>query len=48
MSGYSESEAREMFAGKGATGFLQKPFTAVRLAEELKLVLADAGEVAAN
>ncbi len=40
MSGYSESEVLETFAGKGVSGFLQKPFTATRLAEEVKAVLA--------
>jgi CheY-like chemotaxis protein len=39
MSGYSESEVLKMFAGKGVSGFLQKPFTATRLAEEAKAVL---------
>jgi CheY-like chemotaxis protein len=42
VSGYSESEALRMFAGKGVSGFLQKPFTATRLAEEVKVVLANA------
>ncbi|MGC9970155.1 MAG: response regulator [Bryobacteraceae bacterium] len=41
MSGYSESEVLKMFAGKGVSGFLQKPFTATRLAEEVKAVLTN-------
>jgi signal transduction histidine kinase/DNA-binding response OmpR family regulator len=39
MSGYGESEVLKTFAGKGVSGFLQKPFTAARLAEEVRLVL---------
>ena len=42
MSGYSEAEVKKAFAGKGVSGFLQKPFTATRLAEEVKAVLAGA------
>ncbi len=41
MSGYSEAEVEKKFAGKGVSGFLQKPFTAGRLAEEVKKALAD-------
>ncbi len=40
MSGYGESEALRLFAGKGISSFLQKPFTAQRLAEQVKSVLA--------
>lgn len=39
MSGYGESEAMKLFAGEGVSAFLQKPFTAARLAETVKLVL---------
>jgi signal transduction histidine kinase/ActR/RegA family two-component response regulator len=48
MSGYGESEALKMFAGKGVAGFLQKPFTAPRLAEALKAVLTDAARSSAD
>ena len=41
MSGYNEAEVEKKFAGKGVSGFLQKPFTAGRLAEEVKKALAD-------
>ncbi len=44
MSGYGESETTKMFAGKGVSGFLQKPFTAMQLVEEVKLVLTDSRE----
>ena len=40
MSGYGESEVSKAFAGKGVSGFLQKPFTATRLAEVARAVLA--------
>ena len=40
MSGYGKSEVLKMFAGKGVSGVLQKPFTATRLAEEVRAVLA--------
>ena len=39
-SGYSEAEAVQRFAGKGISGFLQKPFTAAGLAERVKQVIA--------
>ena len=39
MSGYSETEAIPLFAGKGLSAFLQKPFTATRLAEQVKAAL---------
>jgi len=41
MSGYSEAEVEKKFAGQGVSGFLQKPFTAGRLAEEVKKALTD-------
>ena len=47
MSGYSESEVLETFAGKGVSGFLHKPFTATRLAEEVEAVLAGPAETPA-
>ena len=41
MSGYGEMEAARMFDGKGIAAFLQKPFTASRLAEQVKTVLRE-------
>ena len=39
-TGYSEMEANRQFGSKGLAGFLQKPYTAARLAERIKSVLA--------
>lgn len=39
-SGYNEMEAIQRFAGKGLAGFVQKPYTSDRLAENLQQVLA--------
>jgi len=39
MSGYSEEEVTSLFAGKGITGFLQKPFRIEKLQEILHLTL---------
>jgi CheY-like chemotaxis protein len=39
MSGYGESEAVRLFAGKGLSAFIHKPFTVTHLAEKLKTVL---------
>jgi PAS domain S-box-containing protein len=39
-SGYNEAEAVERFADKGLAGFMQKPYTAVALAEKVKSALA--------
>jgi len=39
-SGYNEAEAVQRFAGKGLSGFLQKPFTAASLAERVKQAMA--------
>lgn len=39
-SGYNEMEAIQRFAGKGLAGFVQKPYTSNRLAENLREVLA--------
>ncbi len=39
MSGYGESEAVRLFAGKGLSAFIQKPFTVRQLAEKMKAVL---------
>jgi len=36
MSGYSEDEVTSLFAGKGMTGFLQKPFSLAALMQMLK------------
>jgi CheY-like chemotaxis protein len=38
-SGYNEVEAIHRFAGKGLAGFIQKPYTAVQLAEKIKATL---------
>jgi CheY-like chemotaxis protein len=39
-SGYSEMEVLDQFAGQGVAGFLQKPYTASRLLEQVDRVLA--------
>ncbi len=39
-SGYNELDAIQRFEGKGLAGFLQKPYTAERLAEKVKTVAA--------
>ncbi|HUP02890.1 MAG TPA: PAS domain S-box protein [Bryobacteraceae bacterium] len=39
-SGFSEAEAMSVFAGQRVSGFVQKPYTATRLAERVKLALA--------
>jgi PAS domain S-box-containing protein len=36
MSGYGEQEAMERFAGKGLTGFIQKPFKSDELREKMR------------
>ena len=41
-SGYNEVEAIRRFTGKGLAGFLQKPYTAAALAEELRTAIGDA------
>jgi CheY-like chemotaxis protein len=41
MSGYGEMEAARLYNGKGVAAFLQKPFTASRLAEQVKAVLSE-------
>jgi two-component system, cell cycle sensor histidine kinase and response regulator CckA len=38
-SGFSEMEALRRFAGKSLAGFIQKPYTAVQLAERVKAIL---------
>jgi len=38
-SGFNEVEAIQHFAGKGLSGFIQKPYTAMQLAEKVKTVL---------
>jgi PAS domain S-box-containing protein len=40
-SGYNEAEAVRRFTGKGLAGFLQKPYSAVTLAEKIRSVLRD-------
>jgi PAS domain S-box-containing protein len=41
-SGYNEVEAVRRFTGKGLAGFLQKPYSAVTLAEKVRSVLREA------
>jgi PAS domain S-box-containing protein len=43
MSGYGETEATRLFAGKGVTSFIQKPFTAARLAGLVKSAFTEQG-----
>jgi len=38
-SGYNEAEATRSFTGKGLAGFVQKPYTAAQLAEEVQNAL---------
>jgi len=38
-SGYNEVEAVQRFAGKGLAGFVQKPYTAMALAEKVKAAM---------
>jgi two-component system cell cycle sensor histidine kinase/response regulator CckA len=38
-SGYNEVEAISRFTGKGLAGFIQKPYTAARLAEIIRSVV---------
>jgi CheY-like chemotaxis protein len=38
-SGYSEAETMRLFSGQAISGFLQKPYTSTRLAEEIKRAL---------
>ena len=38
-SGYNEVEATRTLTGKGLTGFIQKPYSASRLAEQIKIAL---------
>jgi PAS domain S-box-containing protein len=40
-SGYNEVEAVRRFTGKGLAGFLQKPYSAVTLAEKVRTVLRE-------
>ncbi len=39
-SGYHEVEFEQRFAGQGSAGFIQKPFTALYLAERVKMALS--------
>jgi len=41
-SGYNEVELIRLFAGKGLTGFIQKPYRAAALAQKIQTALADA------
>ncbi len=38
-SGYSEAETMAMFQGQRVSGFIQKPYTSMALAEKVKLAL---------
>ena len=40
-SGFNEVEAIRRFTGKGLAGFLQKPYTAMRLAETIKSIISE-------
>jgi len=42
-SGYHEVEFEQRFGGQGSAGFIQKPFTAVYLAERVKMALSKTG-----
>jgi CheY-like chemotaxis protein len=39
-SGFNEVEATRTLTGKGLAGFLQKPYSASRLAEQIKIALS--------
>jgi two-component system, cell cycle sensor histidine kinase and response regulator CckA len=39
-SGYSGALAAQHFAGKGAAGFIQKPYTAGELASKIQFILS--------
>jgi PAS domain S-box-containing protein len=39
VSGYSERDVTDRFAGKGLSGFLQKPFTPVELRDRLRAIV---------
>ncbi len=41
-SGFNEAEAIRRFTGKGIAGFIQKPYTAVQLAEKVKRAATEA------
>ncbi len=43
-SGYGEQESRALFAGRAISGFIQKPFTAARIADEVQAALERAPE----
>ncbi|HVW86976.1 MAG TPA: response regulator, partial [Bryobacteraceae bacterium] len=40
-SGYNEADAVRRFTGKGLTGFIQKPYTADRLAKAVRAALKE-------
>jgi DNA-binding NarL/FixJ family response regulator len=40
-SGYNEAEAVRRFTGKGLAGFIQKPYSALTLAEKIRSVLRE-------
>jgi two-component system cell cycle sensor histidine kinase/response regulator CckA len=39
-SGYNEAETLRLFSGQRISGFLQKPYTALRLAERVEAAFA--------
>lgn len=43
-SGYGEQETRALFGGKAISGFIQKPYTASRIAEVIEAALGGAAE----
>jgi hypothetical protein len=43
MSGFTENDTIDRFAGKGLAGFIQKPFDRKRLQTKLHAVLPKAG-----
>ncbi len=43
-SGYGEQETRTLFGGKAISGFIQKPYTASRIAEVVEAALEGAAE----
>jgi FixJ family two-component response regulator len=47
-SGFSASEVSARFQGRGLAGFLQKPYTAAKLAEEVQSALSRTGKAQAT
>jgi two-component system, cell cycle sensor histidine kinase and response regulator CckA len=38
-SGYNEAEATRRLTGKGVAGFIQKPYSAPRLAQQIRIAI---------